>query len=66
MTKLQRAALSAIKEAGGTRAAARKLGIDHTYLHRISTGERTNVGQATAERLGLAIVPTPPRYVSAA
>jgi DNA-binding Xre family transcriptional regulator len=66
MTRLQKAAMAEILKAGGVRKAARSLGIDAANLHRISTGARKTVTPETAAKLGLQMVVSEPKYVSAA
>lgn len=56
MTELQKAAQSAIARAGNIRKAAGILGIDHTTLYRIATGERRSVSARTAAALGFELV----------
>lgn len=43
---------------GSVRAAARVLGVDHAYLHRLAKGEKTAPSKAMQRKLGVRAVVT--------
>jgi len=50
---LQEAAEIHIREYGSIRNAARILKMDHSYLHRLARGEKSNPGKAILDKLGI-------------
>lgn len=55
---LQAAVKALIARHGGTRIAARALGVNYAYLSRLSTGQKSNPTDATLRKLGLKKVVT--------
>lgn len=52
-TMLRKRVHEAIDLYGSVRAAAGQLGIDYTYLYRLSTGEREDPSDEMLKKLGL-------------
>lgn len=56
--QLQAAVQQAIDRHGGVRVAARALRIDHAYLYRLRSGEKSDPSDAVLRKLGLRRVVT--------
>lgn len=56
--KLKEAINALVAQHGGVRAAARAVGIDHAYLHRLYSGEKFEPSAKILRRIGLKKVVT--------